>query len=152
MTDNKLTRWRRWTLTVVVLAASLGLLLATWDTLSPSTSPLHPAFTSNALPAITRPVRGATLDPALFAGPAAEAYRIAKERPELLERIPCYCGCYLDKGHQNSLDCFHDRHAEAREVCTKIAVRAEELAKRGYSVDDVKAFVDREFSTKPPFE
>lgn len=63
------------------------------------------------LPAIPRNPRPATLPPELFEGKAREAYRIAKEAPELLERMPCYCGCYVSDGHQNNLDCYVDRHA-----------------------------------------
>ena len=63
------------------------------------------------LPAIPRNPRPATLSPDLFAGKEREAYRIAQEAPELLERMPCYCGCYVTAGHRNNLDCYTDRHA-----------------------------------------
>ncbi len=64
-----------------------------------------------SLPAIPRRPRLATLSPDLFTGKVAEAYRIAQETPELLERMPCYCGCYVTAGHRNNLDCYTDRHA-----------------------------------------
>lgn len=63
------------------------------------------------LPAIPRNPRPAALSPALFTGEAGKAYRIAQEVPELLERMPCYCGCYVNPGHRNNLDCYTDRHA-----------------------------------------
>lgn len=63
------------------------------------------------LPAIPRNPRPATLSPDLFTGKVREAYRIAQEAPELLERMPCYCGCYVTAGHRNNLDCYTDRHA-----------------------------------------
>lgn len=63
-----------------------------------------------SLPAIPRNPRPVTLSPALFTGEAAKAYQIAQEVPELLERMPCYCGCYVKPGHQNNLDCYTDRH------------------------------------------
>ena len=62
------------------------------------------------LPAIPRNPRPATLSPTLFTGEAAKAYQIAQEVPELLERMPCYCGCYVKPGHKNNLDCYTDRH------------------------------------------
>ena len=62
------------------------------------------------LPAIPRTPRPVTLSPALFTGQVARAYRIAQEVPELLERMPCYCGCYVNPGHRNNLDCYADRH------------------------------------------
>jgi hypothetical protein len=63
------------------------------------------------LPAIPRNPRPATRPPELFAGKVAKVYRIAQEVPELLERMPCYCGCYVSDRHQNNLDCYTDRHS-----------------------------------------
>jgi len=63
------------------------------------------------LPAIPRNPRPATLSPELFTGQVAKVYRIAQEVPELLERMPCYCGCYVSDQHQNNLDCYTDRHS-----------------------------------------
>ena len=63
------------------------------------------------LPATPRVPRPKTLHPALFTAKTAKAYQVAWEHPELLERMPCYCGCYVDNGHRNNLDCFVDKHA-----------------------------------------
>jgi hypothetical protein len=60
---------------------------------------------------IPRRPRPATLSPALFSGKTARAYRIAKEAPELVEQMPCYCGCFKSHSHRNNLDCYVDRHA-----------------------------------------
>lgn len=64
-----------------------------------------------ALPAIPANPRPVTLAPELFTGRVAEVYRIAQEAPELLEQMPCYCGCYVSDRHQNNLDCYTDRHS-----------------------------------------
>jgi hypothetical protein len=64
-----------------------------------------------AKPAIPRVPRPATLSPALFTGYAARGYQVAKDIPEVLERVMCYCGCDVNPGHQNNLDCFADEHA-----------------------------------------
>jgi hypothetical protein len=64
-----------------------------------------------SLPAIPRHPRPATLSPDLFTGKVAETYGIAREAPDLLEQMPCYCGCYVTAGHRNNLDCYTDRHA-----------------------------------------
>ena len=63
------------------------------------------------LPAVPSNPRSATLSSALFTDKVAKAYQIAEEVPELLERMPCYCGCYVNPGHRNNLDCYTDRHA-----------------------------------------
>lgn len=34
-----------------------------------------------------------------------EAYRFAVANPDILEQIPCYCGCNT-AGHMNNLDCY----------------------------------------------
>jgi hypothetical protein len=34
-----------------------------------------------------------------------EAYRFAIANPEVLEALPCYCGCG-NVGHENNLDCY----------------------------------------------
>jgi hypothetical protein len=66
----------------------------------------------SAAQAIPRRPRPATPSPALFTGKLAETYRIAKEVPELIEQMPCYCGCVASVNHQSNLDCYADRHAD----------------------------------------
>lgn len=64
------------------------------------------------LPGVPRRPRPVTPSPALFGGKLAQTYRIAKEAPELLEQMPCYCGCYRSADHKSNLDCYADRHAD----------------------------------------
>ena len=64
------------------------------------------------LQVIPRRPRPATPSPALFSGKLAQTYRIAKEVPELIEQMPCYCGCVASANHQSNLDCYADRHAD----------------------------------------
>ena len=135
-------------ISVAMLIAFCALIVATWNVVAPASSPLN-WFASEPWPAVPRASRPLTLEPNLFEGKVAEAYGVAKQRPELLERIACYCECYLTAGHQNALDCFRDRHAAGCETCVAIALRAEELGRRGYAVADVKAIVDREYARKP---
>lgn len=35
-----------------------------------------------------------------------EAYDIAIHHPEVLDFMPCYCGCYDEAGHENNTHCF----------------------------------------------
>lgn len=37
-----------------------------------------------------------------------EAYVFAAEHPEVLEYMPCYCGCYETDGHTSNTACFID--------------------------------------------
>ena len=50
-----------------------------------------------------------TLDPNLIQGEDREGYLVAKEIPEILAQLPCFCGCEA-VGHENLLDCFVDKH------------------------------------------
>jgi len=50
-----------------------------------------------------------TLDPNLFKGRAKRAYQIAREIPEVLAQVPCFCECEAF-GHESLLDCFIDEH------------------------------------------
>lgn len=38
-----------------------------------------------------------------------EAYDFAVKHPEVLDYIPCYCGCHHDAGHESNTDCFVDQ-------------------------------------------
>jgi len=125
-----------------------AIVLGTWHLISPRSSPINYLLTPEALPAVPHTRRPDTLDPALFTGRIAEGYQIARARPELLERLPCYCGCYLTDGHQNNLDCFRDRHGETCDMCLEIALEAEKLARVGYSAEDIRAIVDRRFAPR----
>ncbi len=51
-----------------------------------------------------------TLDPNLIRGEDRKGYLIAKEIPEILAQLPCFCGCEA-VGHESLLDCFVDKHA-----------------------------------------
>lgn len=52
------------------------------------------------------------LSPLLFTGQAARAYQVAREIPDILQQLRCYCGC--DKppfNHTSLLSCYLDNHA-----------------------------------------
>lgn len=72
------------------------------------TSPIRNRLVLPAKPQVPRPV---TLDPAGFPDPDIRiAYQAAKDSPEPLEHVACYCGCFASSGHRNNLDCFKDQH------------------------------------------
>ncbi len=57
----------------------------------------------------TRPV----LSPSLFVGRATEAYAAAKQYPELMDQIFCYCKCDEPPTyHKSLLSCFTVKHGE----------------------------------------
>ncbi len=55
--------------------------------------------------------RRPTLPPSLFVGQVARAYGVAREIPEVLDKLYCYCRCKESIGHLNLLTCYTERHA-----------------------------------------
>ena len=53
----------------------------------------------------------ATLPPERFQGKVRRAYEIARQIPEVLDRLYCYCRCKENIGHKNLLSCYVDTHA-----------------------------------------
>lgn len=37
-----------------------------------------------------------------------ETYAMVSNYPEVVAGVPCYCGCYLQDGHESNLDCYID--------------------------------------------
>ena len=51
------------------------------------------------------------MSPALFNDEKTRAaYQAAKDIPEVLEQVPCFCGCMSTHGHNSNFDCFKDQH------------------------------------------
>lgn len=87
-----------------------------------------------------------TLSPAYFAGPTANAYKIAKEIPEVLDSIYCYCECKKHSDHKSLLTCYVDQHASHCDICMNEAFMAYALHKQGKDVISIRRAVDKEFS------
>ena len=70
-----------------------------------------------------------TLSPNEFFGKAREAYAAAKEIPEILAQLPCYCHCDQSLGHKSLHTCFENDHASHCAVCVDEALLAYQLHK-----------------------
>ncbi|MBI5047895.1 MAG: hypothetical protein HZB54_02940 [Deltaproteobacteria bacterium] len=90
----------------------------------------------------TRP----TLSPVRFTGKTALTYEIAREIPEILDSLHCYCECKKHFGHKSLLTCYVDDHAAFCDVCMDEAIRAYELFKQGKDILTIRKTIDREFS------
>lgn len=89
-----------------------------------------------------------TLDPALYTGPAHEAYRVARDHPGLLAQLHCYCGCDRVHGHTNLLDCFRDTHGGHCAICVGEAIDAERLYKAGTPVEQIRDALRQRYSRR----
>jgi hypothetical protein len=101
---------RYWRLALLAgIALSVGVALV-WRGEAP---PAAPAISSSppAGPTTARRETRPTLDPARFVGKAAAAHRVAREIPDVLDQLYCYCGCDKHQGHKSLLSCYTDGHA-----------------------------------------
>jgi hypothetical protein len=64
-----------------------------------------------AAPSTTRRETRPTLDPARFVGKAAIGHKVAREIPDVLDQLYCYCECDKHAGHKSLLSCYTDGHA-----------------------------------------
>jgi Protein of unknown function with PCYCGC motif len=71
-----------------------------------------------------------TLAPSQFVGKAREAYKVAKEIPQTLAQLPCYCHCDQSFGHKSLHTCFVDDHAAHCAVCVDEALLAFQLQQK----------------------
>jgi hypothetical protein len=102
------------------------------------------------LPAKPQNPRPATLNPAAFADQpeVQQAYQAAKNVPEVLEHMACYCGCFGNAGHRNNLDCFKDSHGVGCSLCRMIAIESERQAKLGTPIPQIKRIVDEHWAPR----
>jgi hypothetical protein len=96
---------------MTVLAIGGGLWVA-WGPGPLRLAATTPSVTSEApaLAVARREIRP-TLDPARFVGKAQRAHQVAREIPDVLDQLYCYCGCDKLTGHKSLLSCFTDGHA-----------------------------------------
>ncbi|MGQ3378108.1 PCYCGC motif-containing (lipo)protein [Priestia endophytica] len=80
-------------------------------------------------------------------------YADAAQSKELLEQIPCYCGCGESAGHKNNYDCFvhenkidgkvvWDDHGTKCGVCLEIAAQSVSDLKAGKSIKEIRQSID----------
>ena len=91
----------------------------------------------------------------------AEAYEFAGRNPDILEFVPCFCGCET-AGHRSNAHCFvqsrnADGSVEAWEphglgcaVCIDVARDAMQLQASGATVRDVRAAVETKYASRFP--
>jgi hypothetical protein len=79
-----------------------------------------------------------TQDPNLYQGDTKQAYVVARDHPELLAQLDCYCGCEQHEGHKNLLDCFRTNHGAGCDICVGEAVTAGQMLSQGTPVDQIR--------------
>ena len=94
--------------TLVVIVAAVGFAWRAAETARPDGPRARSMPTS---PVVARRETRPTLDPARFVGKARLAHQIARDIPDVLDGLYCYCGCDKTSGHKSLLSCYTDGHA-----------------------------------------
>ncbi len=87
-----------------------------------------------------------TLSPESFYQ-VAHAYDAAKQIPQTLERIACFCPCYR-VGHTSLLDCYKDRHGANCQICVEEALAAKRLVEQGIAEDEIVQTIHERYRPK----
>ena len=84
-------------------------------------------------------------------------YEFAARHPEVLEYVPCFCGCERG-GHKGNHDCFvagrdddgnvtqWDPHALLCQICLDVARDALQMHRTGASVSAIRAAIDQKYA------
>ncbi len=84
-----------------------------------------------------------------------EAYAFALYHPQVVQWMPCYCGC-ARMDHRSNLDCYLKRaapgqatqfeeHASYCEICVKTTLLTTQLVSEGKSLREIRQAVDTTF-------
>ncbi|MUT68538.1 PCYCGC motif-containing (lipo)protein [Paenibacillus sp. NEAU-GSW1] len=84
-------------------------------------------------------------------------YQVAGKATDLLEWIPCYCGCGESAGHKSNLNCFiaevqedgsvvWDDHGTRCGVCLKIAAQSVQMKQDGKSTLEIRQWIDKNYA------
>lgn len=84
------------------------------------------------------------------------AYQFSAANPDVMQNIPCYCGCG-GIGHSSNYDCYvadvradgaihFDGHALGCSICVDITTDVMRFVKAGKSVPEIRAYVDATYS------
>ena len=93
----------------------------------------------------------AVLSPTIFNDEKTRAaYQVAKEIPEVLEQLPCFCGCMTSFGHKNNLFCFKDQHGSGCEICQDIALDAKKMHDQGMPIAQIQENIKAKYSRYQP--
>jgi hypothetical protein len=89
-----------------------------------------------------------------------EAYAYALYHPQVVQWMPCYCGCG-GMGHRSNLDCYlkpaipgmpttFEEHASYCDICVKTTLLTKKLISEGRSLREIRAAVDQTFGGAVP--
>jgi hypothetical protein len=144
--------------TVLLVSAGIGLVQHTHA--QTSGRPAAPAAVkahSGPLPAIP----SVPFTPVRPVATVRQVYEFAARHPEVLQYVPCYCGCER-VGHNGNHDCFvksraangtvtaWDTHGMGCAICIDVGADALALFNTGASPSQIRAAIDRKYGSSFP--
>jgi hypothetical protein len=89
-----------------------------------------------------------------------EAYQFAAANPDVMENIPCYCGCG-NIGHTSNYACYvsqvdangsitYDNHALGCSICVDITQDVMRMLREGKSPQEARTYVDATYAKYGP--
>jgi len=89
-----------------------------------------------------------------------QAYRYAAANPDVMNQVPCYCGCGA-AGHTSNYSCYvqsvdangkitFDKHALGCSLCVDITQDVIRLRREGKSIPEIRSYVDSTYSKYGP--
>lgn len=140
MKSNKKTNKQNIILGIVAVAIMAGIAWVSLRGTSESTSE-SAAISKSA----------GVLSPTLFNDEKTRAaYQVAKDIPEVLEQLPCFCGCMTSFGHKNNLFCFKDQHGSGCSICQDIALDARKMHDQGLSITQIQDSIKAKYARYQP--
>lgn len=84
------------------------------------------------------------------------AYQYAIKEPQILNKIPCYCGCY-QIGHQSVENCFvkefkkdggviFEKHGAYCGMCYSIVLEIKQLSQQGKNLLEIRQYIENKYS------
>ena len=133
---------------VVLGIAAIAIIVGiAWVSLRGTEEPVNQSASASASAAKAEGV----LSPTLFNDEKTRAaYQTARDIPEVLEQLPCFCGCMTNFGHKNNLFCFKDQHGSGCEICQDIALDARKMHDNGMSIAQIQENIKAKYSKYQP--
>ena len=89
-----------------------------------------------------------------------QAYQFAIANPDVLQKIPCFCGCGK-MGHTSNYSCYvqsvdeksniaFDNHAMGCSLCVDITLDTMRLMQQGKSPQEIRTYVDATYTKYGP--
>ena len=89
-----------------------------------------------------------------------QAYQFASANPDIMQQIPCYCGCGA-MGHTSNYSCYvqsvdtngtitFDNHALGCSICVDITQDVMRLQREGKNNQEIRAYIDSTYSRYGP--